>query len=242
MADMKPQGTQQYSVESGYESGDANVKAVVTGLAIILVATLVVMAAMFGMFNVLNSRLVERDEKIAQQSPALTARIVPPEPRLLPSPYTDEFPEVVAQVKKEGTDPARATEDVLPWDKRNLEIEQQYDLANASGTHTHAETNYSSVTGARQIQREQLRIPIADAMRIMAGSDEPSTPAIMTWQPEHPAFIAGVDEKGTMNLDPEKKNTDRRIFDDRPYWETQDEKFSSDSSGGRLLRAGELSR
>lgn len=235
MADMKPQGTQHYGVESGYESGDANVKAVVTGLTIILVSTVVVMAAMYGMFNVLHSQQLDRDAKIPD---ALAARIVPPEPRLLPSPYSDEQPEAVKQYIVEGKNPKYATEDAMPWDKRTTEIELQYDEANAYARYQHVDTDYSTRKGEPV---ERVRIPIAEAMKIMSGSEKAGTPAVMSWQPEHPIMMTGKDGK-TMIFDSAKKNTDETIFDKRPYWETQDEKFTSDSSGGRILKDTDLSR
>ena len=211
MADMKPQGTQKYAIESGYESGDANVKSIVTGLSIILVSTLVVMAAMFGMFNVLNGRINDEQEKTPL---AMQSTIVPPEPRLLPSPFTDTMPEAA----KIG----QSSPDEYPWDKRNLEIENQYDEANSYGR---------NLDGT-------VRIPIAQAMEMQAQGAGPGTPAVMSWQPEHPVLMAGKTNK-TMNLPEGTTNYDPRIFDRRPYWETQDEKFTVESTGGRDLVAGD---
>ncbi|HEX9998120.1 MAG TPA: hypothetical protein VGB45_13355 [Abditibacterium sp.] len=222
MADYKPQGTQDYAVETGYEAGDANVKAVVAGLSIILASTLVVMAAMFGMFNYLNR---QANEAAARVPVALTERVVPPEPRLLPMPYTDER----AEAAKVGA----TTPDVMPWDKRNLEIVLQYDESNS----------YAKYKG--EGGREAIRIPLNRAIELEAGmtpgKESKAPAAIMTWQPEHPALVAGT-KNGTMNLIPGQKNVERTTFDDRPYWETQDEKFNSDSSGGLSLRPGQLSR
>jgi hypothetical protein len=220
MADMTPQGTQDYAVESGYESGDANVKAIVSGLSIILASTLVVMAAMFGMFNFLNRQANEAASRVPV---ALAQRIVPPEPRLLPEPYTDERAEAQAL--------GASTPDVMPWDKRNLEIVKQYDEANSTARY-------------RGETREAIRIPIARAIELMSGK-EGGSPAVMTWQPEHPRLVAGEKEGKngrTMNLEEGKKIQEPSIFDDRPKWETQDEKFSTDSSGGTFLKPNQLSR
>jgi hypothetical protein len=219
MADHKPQGTQAYSVESGYESGDANVKSVVAGLTIILVSTLVVMLAMFGMFRVLNNRVLEQDDKIPV---ALAQRIIPPEPRLLPEAYSDE----AGEADKLGA----TSEDGYPWDKRNLEIGKQYDEANAVG----------------QTPQKTTRIPIDRAMALQAGvnpdaTTDAGTPAIMAWQPEYPALVAGKTDE-TMNLVAGKKRVDRRIFDDRPYWESKDEKYNSESTGGTDLKISDLGR
>lgn len=232
MADMTPQGTQDYAVESGYESGDANVKAVVSGLFIILASTLVVMAAMFGMFNYLNR---EANEAAMRVPVALTQVVVPPEPRLLPNPYSDEH--------FEARDLHARTPDPLPWDKRNLEIVDQYDEANSYA-------RYKGEGG-----RESIRIPIARAIELESGAKGEGTPAVMTWQPEHPRLVAGekpvageagggegAKNEDTMNLTPGHKNEEPSIFDRRAAWETQDEKFTADSSGGLELKPGQLSR
>ncbi len=218
MADMTPQGTQDYGVESGYEAGDINPKAVISGISIIMASTLVVMAAMFGMFNYLNRQANVAAENVPI---ALASRIVPPEPRLLPEPYTDE--------RKEASYMGSSTPDVLPWDKRNLEIVLQYNEANS----------YAKYKG--EGGREAIRIPIARAIELESGSKNPGTPAIMTWQAEHPRFIAG-EKNETMNLVAGQKNNDPTIFDERWVWESPDEKFSSEANGGQLLQGGQISR
>jgi hypothetical protein len=224
MADMTPQGTQEYSVESGYETADANIKAVSSGLAIIFASTLVVMAAMFGMFNYLNRQQQEVADRVP---PALAQRVIPPEPRLLPQPYSDEFKEA----KTLGAD----SPDVLPWDKRNLEIVQQYDEANSY-------VRYNGEDG-----KPAIRIPLSRAIELEAGTptgkvgEEKAPAAIMTWQHEHPRLVAG-ETNGTMNLEAGKKNVEPTTFDKRAYWESQDEKFSTESSGGHTLKPGEFSR
>ena len=217
MADHKPQGTQQYAVESGYESGDANVKSIISGLSIILVSTGVVMAAMFGMFNVLNGRI--NDEQ-AKTPPALAQVVVPPQPRLFPSPYTDTAPEAAKY--------RQSAPDLFPWDVRNVEIENQYDEVNVYAKNPDG----------------NARIPIADAMALEAGVNPQATtgatgtPAVMSWQPEYPALMAGKTNR-TMNLPYGSTKVSEEIFDLRPtYWETQDEKFTVESSGGRTLVEG----
>ena len=213
MADMKPQGAQAYGVESGYETGDANVRAVVQGLFIIMVSTGVVMLAMFGMFNYLNAR---QNAAAALVPDVMAQRIVPPEPRLLPSPYSDTVPEA----NKLGASSA----DGYPWDKRTLEINDQYNATNTYG---------QSGTG--------LKVGIATAMEKLAGTATGTgTPGAMSWQLEYPRLIAGT-KGGQINLVPGQKQQDERIFDERPYWETQDEKFNNDASGGTLLQSGQLS-
>ncbi len=222
MADFKPQGTQDYGVESGYEAGDVNVRAVVSGLSIIFASTLVVMAAMFGMFNYLNGQANVAASKVPV---ALASRIVPPEPRLLPEPYTDE--------RREAAQLGSSTPDVLPWDKRNLEIVLQYDEANA----------YAKYKG--EGGRDAIRIPMQRAIELEAGlkpQKEAKAPAaIMSWQSEHPILVAG-EKNGTMNLIPGQKNVEPSTFDDKWTWESQDEKFNNGSSGGVLLKEGQMSR
>ncbi len=222
MADMTPQGTQAYGVESGYERGDANVRGVVQGLAIIFIGVFVVMASMFGMFNFLNKRLISEEDRTPV---ALTRAIVPPEPRLLPSPHTDEAPEAEQAAKALGENPKRATADGYPWDKRNLEIAAQYDEANSYG---------KNPDGSQ-------RIPIKEAMKRVAGVPDGGSPAIMSWQPETPRVVAGETGTGrekTMNLELDHKQQDGRIYDHRPYWESQDEKFTVESTGGLILKPG----
>ena len=225
MADMTPQGTQAYGVESGYEKGDANIRGVVQGLAIIFIGVFVVMASMFGMFNFLNKRLIQQENLTPV---ALTRAIVPPEPRLLPSPHTDEAPEAEGVAKALGENPKRATADGYPWDKRNLEISAQYDEANSYG---------KNPDGSQ-------RIPIKQAMQELAGVPNSGSPAIMSWQPEQPRVVAGEDGQGSINLEvgteqrPNTKQQDWRIYDRRPFWESQDEKFTVYSSGGTLLKPG----
>jgi hypothetical protein len=225
MADMTPQGTQEYAVETGYESADANIKAVVSGLSIIFASTLVVMAAMFGMFNYLN----RQQQEVADRVPvALAERVIPPEPRLLPEPYSDTFAEAKA-LKADSPD-------VLPWDKRNNEIVLQYDESNSYA-------KYKGEGGA-----EAIRIPISRAIELEAGTatgkegQEKAPAAVMTWQQAHPRLVAGMNDKGTMNLIPGQKNVEPSTFDEKWKWESQDEKFSSESSGGLLLKPGQISR
>ena len=67
----------------------------------------------------------------------------------------------------------------------------------------------------------------------------------MAWQPEYPAIVMGKTE-GAINapgLPGETKAKDEvRTFDKKPYWESPDEKYSVESSGGTLLQSGDLSR
>jgi hypothetical protein len=52
------------------------------------------------------------------------------------------------------------------------------------------------------------------------------------------------DREGTTGPDKraDEKKVEPSIFDRRAEWETQDEKFNADSSGGMLLKPGQLSR
>jgi hypothetical protein len=144
----------------------------------------------------------------------------PPEPRLLPNPFTDQHAEVV-QYKRLHPDTAQLragekypviTPDRLPWDKRTEEIEDQ-----------DAETNGAS----------GKTIPVAAAMALEAGAAPGAgLPGVMPWQHDYPSRIAGTTDK-SMNLDVGAKRQQGDIFDDRPRaWESLDEKFSADSTGG----------
>ena len=200
MADMKPQGFQTAGIPEDYERGDANLRSVASVMAIILSSALVAMLAMWGMFNVLNNFYSAPDKKM----PALTkVAVVPPEPRLLPSPYTDEFQEVQGK----GRFKIRAsTPDVFPWDKRDLEIDLQ-----------NAEAN-----GYRLNPDGTARIPIAEAMRREVGG---GTPSLMPWQRDYPEIMQNA-------------NPAPQTFDRKPDWETTDETFNVESTGGKALKSG----
>ena len=211
MADMKPQGTQSYGVESGYETGDG-----------MCVRSCRDFPSLW--FQPVRDAGDVWDVQLPQRAPkcgggsgpdVMAQRIVPPEPRLLPSPYSDTVPEA----NKFGASSA----DPYPWDKRTLEIGNQYDEANTYG---------QSQAG--------LKVGIATAMEKLAGTAPGTgTPSAMSWQLEYPRLIAGT-KGGQINLMPGQKQQDERIFDERPFWESQDEKFNNDASGGTLLQEGQL--
>jgi len=220
MSDIKPQGTQAYGVESGYESADANIKSIVSMLGILMVSVFVVMAAMLAMFNYFNHYFDRRDAALPI---TFKQTVVPPEPHLLPLPYTDELndPTFKSNVKLK----IQQTPDGFPWDKRNLEIVDQYTEANS----------YKDLGGGR------YRIPVSVAMEKDSHSVK-GTPSAMAWQPEYPNLMTGTTEaehgkKGTMKAPGEKLDV-RTTFDDRPSWESPDERFTVESTGGSSLKAG----
>lgn len=213
--DITPQGVQVAGTPDNYERGDANPRAVTGVMAIILGSTLVVMLAMYGMFVYLNKQMMASDKRL----PAMYAENVPapPEPRLLPMPKTDEFSEMN---KGETNIITMKVPNVFPWDYRELEIAKQSAEINS----------YFVPTPEQQKQGMAMRIPIAEAMRRETNA---GTPALMPWQDNYSAAMRESREKGQIRP---------KTFDLKPEWETQDERFTSDSSGGSLLSADDLSK
>lgn len=236
MADMKPQGTQAYGIETGYEHGDANVGAVVSGMTIILTSTLVVMAAMFAMFNYLNKQADKADAKAPL---ALTQTVIPPSPRLLPNPYTDRYRELDEAKAKYGL--TGDTPDPLPWDKRTLEISKQEDESNPSAEYMEVLNQKLAAEARKTGQPVERRIPVAAAMELEAGvKPGQGIPAAMAWQEDYAPRVAGKTDGG-MNLNIDKKKAvgrTHRTFDERAAWESPDEQFSTDSGGGANLGLG----
>ena len=214
MSDIKPQGTQAYGVESGYESADANIKSIVSSLGILMVSVFVVMAAMLAMFNYFNHYFDRLD---AANPIVFKQTVVPPEPHLLPLPYTDELKDHTFKANfKAGI---QRTPDGFPWDKRNLEIVDQYAEANSY----------------KDLGNGHFRIPISVAMDLDSHSAK-GTPSAMAWQPEYPRLMAGT-TKGTMNTGA-ASTEDHHTFEDRPSWESPDERFTVESTGGTDLKTG----
>ena len=220
MSDIQPQGTQSYSVESGYEHGDANPHAVIVGLLIIASATFLCMVVVFQMYGFYTKRFNSRDNAIPT---IYTERIIPPEPRLLPDPYTDTYSKVALEGQRTGE--LGLTPDGNPWDKRQSEIFAQYAEANSYGTNPDG----------------TVRIPIAQAMQLQAGSDKPGTPAVPTFLVDYAGLVAGK-TNGALNLDPGTKLQSKEVYDRRADWESPDEKFTAGSASGTNLHAGEWSR
>jgi hypothetical protein len=89
MADMIPQGTQDYAVDNGHERGDVNIRTTLISGVVVVSATLVAMLAMAGMFRYMLNREKAKDAT----TPALYSRSTRPSgPPLLPSIYRDELP------------------------------------------------------------------------------------------------------------------------------------------------------
>lgn len=111
MADMVPQGVQREGKLGGYEHGDANIRAVVMTMSVILGTVAIVMLVVGGMTYALNKR--EQSHDIALS--AVYERPIPPEPRLLPSraagdgdPY-DKYPWELGQQEREAQAKAATT-------------------------------------------------------------------------------------------------------------------------------------
>lgn len=81
MADMVPQGVQREGKNGGYEHGDANIRAVVVTMSVIMGTVFLVMLVIGGMSYALDKREESHDVALS----AVYERPIPPEPRLLPS-------------------------------------------------------------------------------------------------------------------------------------------------------------
>lgn len=227
MSDIKPQGTQSYGVESGYERSDANTTSVMIGLLIVFSGTFVCMATVYQVNGFFARKYAARDAALPA---TYTRKINPPLPRLLPSPYTDTYAKVAMIGRR--TNEAGLTPDGNPWDKRQAEIYAQYAEANSYG---------HSVPADGPAGAETNRIPVARAMELEAGVTEGGTPAIMPFQADYASLEAGTRD-GAMNLVPGEKTDSRDTFDQRARWDSPDEKFTADSASGTNLHAGEMSR
>ncbi len=111
MADMVPQGVQREGKLGGYEHGDANIRAVVMTMSVILGTVAIVMLVVGGMTYALNKREQSHDVALS----AVYERPIPPEPRLLPSraagdgdPY-DKYPWELGQQEREAQAKAATT-------------------------------------------------------------------------------------------------------------------------------------
>jgi hypothetical protein len=94
MADMIPQGTQDYAVEHGHERADVNVRHTLLSAVVVMSAVLVSILAMAGMFRYLLQRETVKDK----MTPALYSYAQRPAgPPLLPSIQRDELPWVAYQ-------------------------------------------------------------------------------------------------------------------------------------------------
>jgi hypothetical protein len=94
MADMIPQGTQDYAVDNGHERGDVNISSTVSSGIVVVITVIVAMLAMAGMFRY----LLKREEAKDVATPKLFTRVTRPSgPPLLPSVERDELPWVAYQ-------------------------------------------------------------------------------------------------------------------------------------------------
>ena len=253
MADMIPQGTQdtdQGTALGGYEKGDANIRAVIMTMTIILTSCTVVVALLIPMFGAFTAREERKDADV----PALFAvrQPTPPAPRLLPLPVDDAdlnlslglpYGKTKGAASGNKTSPmARentagrpresvdyTTDNQLPWDKMLNEaaVEQaQYDNATKDAK-----------TG------RILTIPVDRAMELMAGPAKQTggqqsggtTPAgahgdeaNSTTGQQTGAMAAGIARDLPPYYGP--------VITENGAWEEEYEKYTSDSSGGYKAR------
>jgi hypothetical protein len=172
MADMIPQGVQREGINGGYERGDANIRIVGVSMLIILSIVLLVMLVISGMSYALQKRESARD--IAPS--ALYQRPIPPEPRLLPSPLS-------------------ARDDMYPWERYQLERQEQLEASNS--------------TGYTDEGRTLVTIPVDRALELVANENLPARQPRGADQPnmgedlaglagKNPAAVADSDLDGSM--------------------------------------------
>jgi hypothetical protein len=243
MADMIPQGTQENGLPQGHESGDANIRAVVGTMATILSSAIVVCLLLTVMFRYLNAR---ENNKYSDMPPMLMQRQVPPKPRILPSPF-DEKDDAASGVQpgsernsagvnatdKSGRRVDATSDDLLPWDKHRIEAAQ-------------AEAQADSYTEDRKTGA--VTIPVERAIELTSsGADR------FAAQTGHAAIKSSAapgesgGREGEANSTAGKQSGAEQggleqglpklygpIYSESSHWETEDQRLTADSSGGRM--------
>jgi hypothetical protein len=149
--DMIPQGAPVDGLHGGYEASDANVRSVVWSMALILGSSAVIVALLIPMFRYFEGRENAKDAKIPD---VYAQEVIPPKPRLLPSPVDETETKLSLGA---GADYAKApfrraespvreardytTDNLLPWDKFMAEATVEEIQANSytrekDGTYT----------------------------------------------------------------------------------------------------------
>lgn len=163
--DMIPQGAPVQGLDGGYESTDANVKSVIWSMVIILGSCAVVVALLIPMFRFFENRELAKEANI----PDIYAQeVIPPKPRLLPSPVDETESKLslgsgVDYAKapfRRAESPVReardySTDNLLPWDKM---------MAEATVEEVQAHSYTKEKDG-------RYTVPIDRAMELVAGED-----------------------------------------------------------------------
>jgi hypothetical protein len=258
MADMIPQGTQEAdaSAAGGYERGDANIRAVVLTMTVILTSCAVVVALLIPMFSAFTAR--ERRKDI--NTPAIYAqRQVPPEPRLLPSPVDDEDARLTLGLPSQGSAQARpgaGTGGKSPMGRQNTQT-QSRDAVDYTGDNqlpwdkmlneaAVEQAQYNSYT--RNPRTGQVTIPVERAMELMAGPPAQTTagsqkPGGTTEAGEHGGDVNATTGKQTgaaaSGVTRDMPAYYGPVITENARWEAEYEKYTADSSGGLKLDQSE---
>jgi hypothetical protein len=258
MADMIPQGRQEAdaSAAGGYERGDANIRAVVLTMVIILTSCAVVVAMLIPMFSSFTAR--ERRKDI--NTPAIYAqRQIPPQPRLLPSPVDDEDTRLTLGLPSQGSARARAgagTGGKSPMGRQNTQTQSRAAI-NYTGDNqlpwdkmlneaAVEEAQYSSYT--RNTRTGQVTIPVERAMELMYGPPAQNTAG--TQKPGGTTEAGAHSDDVNSTAGKQTGATASGVARDLPAyygpvitenarWEEQYEKYTADSSGGLKLDQSE---
>ena len=253
MADMIPQGTQENGVANGHEEGDANIRAVVGTMTVILVSAAVVAGMLIPMFGYFTAREKAKDAG----TPAMfMKRVVPPKPRLLPSPFDASdnattranFNSPSGQMNpqnlpREAYD--KTSDDLLPWDKMRDETSRDEALAD---------------TAHRNTQTGTVSMPIESAIDLMAVDGKGKTAGTETngsasgrmgasggAMSTHGAGSSPTQGENVHSTAAKQSGAEQSgigvdmpayygpIYSDSYQWESPEHKMSSDSSGGRTL-------
>lgn len=174
MADMIPQGTQEEGVPAGHEQGDANIRAVVMTMTVILSSAAVFLVVVWTMFLYFDAR---EDRKDAGTPPLFFAqKQVPPKPRLLPSPFDENDDKGRRQrraasggearssgvnaLDKAGNPVDATSDDLLPWEKLRVEAAGEQAQVNSY---------------IRDPKTGAITIPVERAKALMAPGKNPFT-------------------------------------------------------------------
>lgn len=256
MADMIPQGTQERGVANGHEEGDANLRAVVGTMTVILVSA----AVIAGMLIPFIGYFTKREQAKNAGTPVMfMKRMVPPKPRLLPSPFDKSDDEKTmsnlsspnGQMNTSGgamspqTMPREAydktSDDLLPWDK--MRDETSRDEALADTAHRDSRTGTVSMPVERAIDLMAVDGNKTAGTGTDGGASGKRGGAMSTHgrgaNPEQgdnvhssAAKQSGAEQSGNGEDLP---NYYGPIYSDSYKWESPEHKMSSDSSGGRTL-------
>jgi hypothetical protein len=247
MADMIPQGTQEGDAEAlgGHERADANIRAVVMTMVVILSSCTIVVALLIPMF----SAFTAREERKDRSTPDIfTVRQIPPEPRLLPIPIDDTdqrltlgLPSTAGpRATSSGKSPeGQQNSDAQPRESINYTTDNQLPWDKMLSEAAIEEAQYASYT--RDPKTGRVTIPVERAMELMVGPAAKKTGAGA--QPGATTPAGAHDDKAHSTAGQQTGEMAAGVTRDMPayygpvitengQWEQSWEKYTADSSGG----------